>query len=368
MAPPKVSFVIINYNYGQYVAQAISSVLSQDYSDFECIVIDNNSTDSSRDVIRQFENADDRLSIEYLEDNLNQMGGFLHVIDRLSGELVCIVDADDFLFANFAAFHAQLHLDCGDGVAATSGGVCEVDAAGAMLTPSYAFFLHSQKVGTAMRPGDIDGVPRLLSQPDRELLWRQSTLIAPHEHGWHWSPGTANVFKRSLLERTRPVLKVINSTATDNYFMPFLSALGGSACIDIPLSAYRIHGKNRYSGMPASPGLRPASKQFAAITAAERKAMVRTLASRARDFVSTHPHTFWAVMDATPAPDGVSRHDYFNDSAVQDILAEHFDELVAACGEAQTNSELRTRMGPKGHDAFTARLRDEKARVNRTAR
>jgi len=361
MAPPKVSFVIINYNYGQYVAQAISSVLSQDYSEFECVVIDNKSTDSSRDVIRQFENADDRLRIEYLDNNLNQMGGFLHVIDQLSGDVVCIVDADDFLFANFAAFHVQLHLDCGDRVAATSGGVCEVDGAGAMLTPSYAFFLHS-KAGTAVRPGNIETVPRLLSQPDRELLWRQSTLIAPHEHGWHWSPGTANMYKLSFLKRARPMLNVVNSTSTDNYFMPFLSALGGSACIDIPLSAYRIHGKNRYSGIPASLDLRSTSKQSAARTAADRKAVVRTLASRARDFVSTHPHTFWTVMDATPAPDGVSRHDYFNDSVVQDILVEHFDELVAACGEAQTNSELRARMGPKSHDAFMAKVREGNAR------
>ncbi|TPJ32863.1 glycosyltransferase family 2 protein [Mesorhizobium sp. B2-8-3] len=85
MALPKVSFVIINYNYGRYIAQAISSILSQDYAGFECVVLDNNSTDSSRDVVRQFENSDERLHIEYLDRNLNQMGGFLHVIDRLSG-------------------------------------------------------------------------------------------------------------------------------------------------------------------------------------------------------------------------------------------------------------------------------------------
>ncbi|TPJ75883.1 glycosyltransferase family A protein [Mesorhizobium sp. B2-6-2] len=366
MTAPKISFVIINHNYGQYVGQAISSVLSQDYAEFECVVLDNASTDSSRDAIRQFENADNRLRIEYLDRNLNQMGGFLHVIDRLSGELVCIVDADDFLFANFAAFHVQLHLDCGERIAVTSGGVCEVDGTGAMLTPSYAFFLHS-KAGTAMCPGDAEGVPRLLSQSDRELLWRQSTLIAPHEHGWHWSPGTANMYKLSFLKRARPMLNVVNSTSTDNYFMPFLSALSGSACIDIPLSAYRIHGRNRYSVIPAGPGLRPTSKQSAARTYADRKAMVRTLASRARDFVSTHAETFWMIMDAAPVPDGVSRHDYFNDPVVQDILREHFDELVAACGKTQTSKALRARMGRKSHDVFMARVRDGNAPANRTA-
>lgn len=359
MTRPKVSFVIINYNYGAYVETAISSVLSQDYADFECHVIDNKSTDASHEVIARFEHRDDRLRFTYLDSNLNQMGAFLHVLDSLSGDLVCIVDADDFLFANYASFHVQLHLDCK--VAATSSGVMEVDSEGRPLSPGFAWFLH-EKPGVALRQA-LDApaldTPAVLDGENRDLLWRRSAVIAANEPGWHWSPGTANMYKRSFLQCARPSLNVVNEASTDNYFMPFVHALGGSACIDIPLSAYRIHGRNRHGALPSVPDLKTISKAAANRSRARRTDIVLALASRAGDFAATHRRSFWTMMDAAAATDGVPRQDYFVTPTVQDILAEHFDELSAACGERQTKRELRARMGAKAFAAFVARLRKQ---------
>ncbi|MDE2509478.1 MAG: glycosyltransferase, partial [Elusimicrobia bacterium] len=45
---PKISVVIDNYNYGRFLGDAIQSVLEQDYSDWECVVVDDGSTDESR--------------------------------------------------------------------------------------------------------------------------------------------------------------------------------------------------------------------------------------------------------------------------------------------------------------------------------
>jgi len=357
MAPPKISFVIINHNYGRYIDQAISSVLSQTYTDFECHVIDNNSNDESRDVIATFENTDSRLHCEYLDSNLHQMGAFLHVLDRLTGELVCIVDADDFLFANFASFHVQLHLDFSS-IAVTSSGVIEVDGAGRSLSPSFASFLN-RKIGAPASPANSVPADAILQRHQRELLWRQSTIIAPHELGWHWSPGSANMYKRPYLTRTRPSLKIVNDASTDNYFMPFTHALGGSACIDLPLSGYRIHGNNLHGALPSIPGLKTIRKAAALRSQTRRNDIIRELAARARDFVATHRHTFWALMNAANA--GIPRKTYFRDPAIQEILIDHFDELVAACGESQTNNALRARMGWKGHKMFAARQRQRNA-------
>lgn len=355
---PKVSFVVINYNYEAYVEKAISSVLLQDYADFECHVIDNKSTDASRAVIQRFEHRDDRLRFTYLDSNLNQMGALLHLLDSLSGDLVCIVDADDFLFANYASFHVQLHLD--REMAATSSGVIEVDRDGRPLSPGSAGFQMGNPQVVALRqvsgPPVQDG-PVVLSSEDRALLWRQSALIAANELGWRWSPGTANMYKRSYLQRTRPSLSVVNEASTDNYFMPFVHALGGSACIDIPLSAYRVHGRNRHGTQPSFPGLKTISKAAVNRSRARRTDIVLALASRAREFATTHGQSFWTMMDVAAAADSIARDDYFGAPAVQDILAEHFDELTAACGEQQTKSELRERMGAKAFAAFLLRLR-----------
>ncbi|NBU73071.1 MAG: glycosyltransferase, partial [Bacteroidetes bacterium] len=53
---PKVSVIITNYNYAQYVAQAINSVLNQTYSNIELIVVNNGSTDNSLEILEEYGN------------------------------------------------------------------------------------------------------------------------------------------------------------------------------------------------------------------------------------------------------------------------------------------------------------------------
>ncbi|MGH8678564.1 MAG: glycosyltransferase family 2 protein, partial [Burkholderiales bacterium] len=53
-ALPLVSLVIPAYNHADYLAQAIESVLGQDYPQIELIVLDDGSTDSTRDVLAKY--------------------------------------------------------------------------------------------------------------------------------------------------------------------------------------------------------------------------------------------------------------------------------------------------------------------------
>ena len=51
-----VSVIIPNYNYANYVGDAIESVMAQTYDNFELIVVDNGSKDNSRQVLEEFKN------------------------------------------------------------------------------------------------------------------------------------------------------------------------------------------------------------------------------------------------------------------------------------------------------------------------
>lgn len=88
-----VSVIIPNYNYGDFVASAIESALSQSYPNVETIVVDDGSTDASAAVIATFA---DRIQVIAKEN-----GGLSSArnagIHAARGELLLFLDADDIL-------------------------------------------------------------------------------------------------------------------------------------------------------------------------------------------------------------------------------------------------------------------------------
>ena len=96
--PPLVSLVLINRNDAAYVGAAIESIKSQVYPWIEAIVVDNGSTDASRQVIAEHVGNDPRFRIVHLDENLGQLGAYFDVFKLLGGEFVTVVDADDVLF------------------------------------------------------------------------------------------------------------------------------------------------------------------------------------------------------------------------------------------------------------------------------
>ncbi len=103
-AQPKISIVTISYNQGRFLEQAIQSVINQDYSNIEYIVVDPGSTDGSREIIERYRDKIDKIIFEPDQgpaDGLNkgfhcatgQIYGFLNSDDRLlPGALLKVVN------------------------------------------------------------------------------------------------------------------------------------------------------------------------------------------------------------------------------------------------------------------------------------
>ncbi|TRZ44980.1 glycosyltransferase family 2 protein [Robertkochia solimangrovi] len=100
---PKVSVVIPNYNHEKFLERRIDSVLGQTYKDYELIILDDQSTDNSSQIIEKYVNKNPEL-IKYFP-NSNNSGSPFHQwnkgIELAVGEFIWIAESDDLADNNF---------------------------------------------------------------------------------------------------------------------------------------------------------------------------------------------------------------------------------------------------------------------------
>src|ERR1700676_20797 len=93
-----VSITIVTYNSGRFIKRCLESVLAQKYPYREILVIDNNSTDGTTDILEQFE---DRCTVVYNEENIGFAAAQNQAITLSNGEWVLTLNPDVLLLPNF---------------------------------------------------------------------------------------------------------------------------------------------------------------------------------------------------------------------------------------------------------------------------
>lgn len=102
MQNPLVSVVIPNYCHSKYLIQRIESVLNQTYQNFEVIILDDCSTDNSREVIETYRSNPHVSQIVYNEQNCGKVfTQWKRGIELAQGELIWIAESDDVSELNF---------------------------------------------------------------------------------------------------------------------------------------------------------------------------------------------------------------------------------------------------------------------------
>jgi len=91
--PPIVSVIIPTYNRAYLIDKAINSVLSQTYRDYEIIVIDDASTDNTREVVESF--TDSRINYIFHANNLGVSAARNTGIKASRGKYIALLDSDD---------------------------------------------------------------------------------------------------------------------------------------------------------------------------------------------------------------------------------------------------------------------------------
>jgi glycosyltransferase involved in cell wall biosynthesis len=206
----KLSVIIANYNYRDFVGAAISSALAVDWPDKEVIVVDDASTDDSRTVIEGFRG---RVSA-YFRPKSHQLGAHMFGFEQSTGDVIIFLDSDDLLEPEVMREVAKVWRP---GVSKVQYQMNVTDATGTSL-------------GSA--------IPRFPGKDDPEKLRRAFLRTMAYTT----PPGSGNAYSRDLV---RIVFEFGPTTPiSDGVLLTAAPILGDVLTIRKPLARLRIHATN----------------------------------------------------------------------------------------------------------------------------
>ena len=92
----KLSVIIPVYNVENYLRECLDSIINQTVKDIEIICVDDGSTDSSPDILKEYQNKDSRIRI-ITKENGGQASARNLGIKEAQGEYIVFIDSDDFI-------------------------------------------------------------------------------------------------------------------------------------------------------------------------------------------------------------------------------------------------------------------------------
>ena len=96
MNNPKVSVIIPVYNKENYLSRCIDSIIKQTFTNFECILIDDGSSDNSKVICNEYEKKDSRFKY-YYQENAGPAEARYNGVNRSLSDMIMFVDADDWI-------------------------------------------------------------------------------------------------------------------------------------------------------------------------------------------------------------------------------------------------------------------------------
>jgi len=227
IARPLVTVLVTSYNYAPYVLECLRSVARQSYSEWECVVVDDCSTDGSAELIEAFAaspEAGGRFRLKRREANGGQMEGFKDGLALASGTFVVLLDADDMLLEDFLLAHVRAHLGRRP-VAFTSSNQYQIDAAGRVVCAEH---LDHQSRGRY----------RLVSRTTFQRGF------------WVWATASSMMYRADVLRLILEGQPRTFRICADYYVAHFANLIGCSLLIPTIHGCYRRHGENNFGSNP----------------------------------------------------------------------------------------------------------------------
>ena len=222
---PLVDMIVVNCNYAGYLSECMEAILTQDYENWHCTLVDDASADESPAIITKFVQAHpERFTAVLRAENGGQLEAMRSGLHRSEGDFVVFVDADDLLFPDFITVHLAAHLYRFN-VAFTCSQLAAINGKGQVISSCRTDISHLEEQAYFTYIG---------AEP---LLGLQ----------WYWSATSGMMFRRSVLTWAIPEDTSRFRICADNLLANFANLVGGSLIIQEVLGYYRMHGRNHFS-------------------------------------------------------------------------------------------------------------------------
>lgn len=213
---PLVSVLMTSYNHDRFIREAVESVLSQSFTDFELVIVDDASLDGSREIINELAGKDERIKPLFHQENMGIARTINDGLDYSKGRYMALIASDDLWMEDKLAKQLEI-LEVNDNRIVW----CNADIIDAESHPtgktSSEIFRNSQLNGYVFE--DLSNA---------------------------WLCGSSIMFKRSNIQgmKFNENMKYLN----DTQFYLDIGYKYEYYYMEEPLARYRLHSNNTSSG------------------------------------------------------------------------------------------------------------------------
>jgi hypothetical protein len=101
MPAPKLSVILPNYNHAEFLPRCVEAVLDQSFADLELVVVDDASTDNSRDILADYARRDPRVRVYHNPENRGVIATLNRALDLARADYVFGAASDDYVLPGY---------------------------------------------------------------------------------------------------------------------------------------------------------------------------------------------------------------------------------------------------------------------------
>lgn len=177
---PKVSVLMTVFNTAPYLKEAIDSILNQSFNDFEFIIIDDKSTDSSREIISSYE--DSRIILIENETNLGIVASANLGLRKARGKYIARMDSDDIAVSDRLAVQYRFLEDHKD-IFLVAGSFNFINSKGDVIS-THIREMNAIEIRSAIPKKNPIHQPTVMWRNEGNIFYREKALYCEDRDLW----------------------------------------------------------------------------------------------------------------------------------------------------------------------------------------